>query len=319
MRRRYRGRRCRRPVGTSAGGTGFRPYQVRWSVLRWPLRMCAGHTSGRCCRRPVGDERRRYRGRRCRRPVGTSAGGTGFRPYQVRWSVFRWRRGTSPSPTLGRRRCRRRYIRTAVGVSLAVGDVRRRYRVPALHLWWSVFRWRRGTSPSPTLGRRRCRRRYIGTAVIVSLAVGDGRRRYRVPALHLWWSVFRRRRGTSPSPTLGRRRCRRRVGISAGGTLGRWSVFRWWVGMGAGGAGGGVATGRLGMSAGGTLGRWSVFRWRLGMCAGVTGFRPSTSGGRCSAGGGGQAPALQGAALPPAVHGVRVGVTGAICFRTIVW
>ena len=38
-------------------------------------------------------------------------------------------------------------------------------------------------SAGPTLGRRRCRRRYIRTVVVVSLAVGDECRRCRVPGL----------------------------------------------------------------------------------------------------------------------------------------
>ena len=183
------------------------------------------------------------------------AGGAGFRPSRVRWSVFRRRRGTSAGHTLGRRslfrrRCRVPAIpRPVVGVSPAVqgsghptsggrcfaggGGFR------ASHVRWSVFRRRRGTSPSPTLGRRRCRRRRGTSAGVTGggvaagrLGMGAGGAGFR-PS-HVRWSVFRRRRGTSPSPTLSRRRCRRQRGISAGGT------------------GGGVA-------AGGTSGRWLLY------------------------------------------------------------
>ena len=117
-------------------------------------------------------------------------------------------------------------------------------------------------------------------------AAGDECRRCRVPGLHVRWSVFRRRRGTSPSPTLGRRRCRRRRGMRAGG------------------AGGGVAAGRLGMSAGPTLGRWLLFRWRLGMGAGrcrVPGL-PRPVVGVSPAAGDERRPCIRSVALPPAVH-----------------
>ena len=46
----------------------------------------------------------------------------------------------------------------------------------------------------------------------------------------------------------------------------------------------------------------------------VQGSRPPTSGGTCFAGGWGQAPALQGAALPPAVQGSRPPTSGGTCF-----
>ena len=207
-----------------------------------------------------------------------SAGGAGFRPSHVRWSVFRRRRGTSPSPTLGRRRCRRRRGMSAGGAGFRASHVR-----------WLVFRRRRGTSPSPTLGRRRCRRRrgmgagHTGGGVAAGrLGMSAGGAGFR-PS-HVRWSVFRRRRGTSPSPTLGRWRCRRRRGTSAGPTLGRWRCrrrcrvpalhFRWSVfrrrrGTSPSPTGGGVAAGRLGMSAGGagfppSYVRWSVFRRRRG-------------------------------------------------------
>ena len=192
----------------------------RWLLFRWRLGMRAGGAGVPALPRPV---------------VGVSpAAGDKPQPY-IRSAAL------PPAAGDGRRRCRGRRCR-------------RRCRVPALHVRWAVFRRRRGTSPSPTLGRR-------------SLF----RRRCRVPASHVRWSVFRRRRGTSPSPTLGRR-CRRRRGMSAGGV--------------------GFRPSRV---------RWSVFRRRRGMRAGHT-------GGGVAAGGGGGVPAIQGAALPPA-----------ICFRTIVW
>ena len=110
--------------------------------------------------------------------------------------------GDKPQPYRGRR-CRRRcwvpaLPRPVVGVSPAAGDKPQPYiRTAAL-------------PPAAGDGRRR----YIRTVIIVSAAVGDECRRCGVPALRFRWSVFRRRRGTSPSPTLGRR-CRRRRGTSA--------------------------------------------------------------------------------------------------------
>ncbi len=143
QRRRYRGRWLlfRWRLGMSAGGAGFRPSHVRWSVF---------------CRRrgtspsPTGG--------------GVAAGGAGFPPSHVRWYMFRRRRGTSPSPT---------------GGGVAAGGA----GFPPSHVRWSVFRRRRGTSPSPTGG---------GVA-----AGGAG-----FPPSHVRWSVFRRRRGTSPSPRV---------------------------------------------------------------------------------------------------------------------
>ncbi len=258
------------------------------------------------------------------------AGGTGFplhfRPPQApallgRWSVLPPAAGDKPQPYIRTAALPPAYIRSVVGVSLAVGDVRRRYRVPALHLWWSVFRRRRGTSPSPTLGRRRCRRR-LGMSAGHTLQ-GSGPPR---------WSVFRWRLGMrAPAVVV----VSLAVGEGAGGSGPPTSGGRCFAGGGdkpqpyirTGGGGrrtvaaGGAGFRRLPRPVVGVPpaagdkpqpyirtvalppGRRSLFRWWLGMCAGGTGFRPSTSGGRVSAGGGGRAPALQGApALPPAVH-----------------
>ena len=161
----------------------------------------------------------------------------GFRASHVRWSVFRRRRGTSPSPTLGRRRCRRRR-----GWAPAVQGAALR---PAGWGWVPAVQGSRPPRPvvgvSPAAGDKP--QPYIRSAALPP-AAGDERRRCRVPALprpvvgvspaggwlcaagrlgmsaggagfrpsHVRWSVFRRRRGTSPSPTLGRWRCRRPVG-----------------------------------------------------------------------------------------------------------
>ena len=202
----------RRRLGMSAGGAGFRP-----SVFGGTCFAGGGGRApalqGAALPPAAGDQRRRYRGRWLlfRWRLGMSAGGAGFRPSHVRWSVFCRRRGTSPSPTLGPWRCRR-----------PVGDEGRRCRgrwllfrwrlgmsaggagFPPSHVRWYVFRRRRGTSPSPTGG---------GVA-----AGGAG-----FPPSHVRWFVFRRRRGTSPSPTGG--------GVAAGGagfppSHVRWSVFR---------------------------------------------------------------------------------------------
>ena len=115
-----------------------------------------------------------------------------------------------------------------VVVSLAVGDECRRCWVPALPRPVVGVLPAAGDKPQPYIRSVALppaagdgRRRYIRTVIIVSAAVGDECRRCWVPALHVRWSVFRRRRGTSPSPTLGRRRCRRRRGMGAGVTLGR--------------------------------------------------------------------------------------------------
>ena len=199
--------------GMGAGGTGGRPF--RWSVFRRRRGTSPSPTLGRAggtgmgagggvpgLPRPVvgvspaaGDKRQPYiRTAAAAGRLGMSAGGAGFRPSHVRWSVFRRRRGTSPSPTLGRRRCRRRRGMSAGGAGFRPSHVR-----------WSVFRRRRGTSPSPTLGRRRC----AGGAGFRPSHVGRGLNRRRVwapvvgvsPAVagfrpsHVRWSVFRRRRG----------------------------------------------------------------------------------------------------------------------------
>ena len=211
-----------------------------------------------------------------RRRLGMSAGGAGFRPSHVRWYVFRRRRGTSPSPTgggvaAGGGGSAPALQGAVVVVSLAVGDECRRCWVPALHVRWSVFRRRRGTSPSPTGG---------GVA-----AGGAG-----FPPSHVRWYVVRRRRGTSPSPTGG--------GVAAGGAGFRPSHVRWSVFCRRRGTSPSPTLGRwrcrrpVGDEGRRCRGRWLLFRWRLGMSAGGAGFPPSTSGGRCFAGGGGQAPAL---------------------------
>ena len=119
----------------------------------------------------------------------------------------------------------------------AVGDERRRCRVPALHVRWSVFRRRRGTSPSPTLGRRR-----------VPPAAGDECRRCRVPALPRPVVGVSPAAGDKPQPYI------RIGGVAAGG--GGWAPAiqgaalppAGWGWVPAGVTGGGVA-------AGGTLGR----------------------------------------------------------------
>ena len=169
---------------------------------------------------------------RFRWSVGDEGGGPvqGFRPSHVRWSVFRRRRGTSPSPTLGRRRCRRPALPRGGRCFAGGGHCFGRLGMSAggagfrpSHVRWSVFRRRRGTSPSPTLGRRRCRRRRGMSAGGAGGGVAAGRLGMSAGGAgfrpsHVRWSVFRRRRGTSPSPTLGRRRCRRRRGTRAGHT-----------------------------------------------------------------------------------------------------
>ena len=166
---------------------------------------------------------------------------------------------------------RRRYIRTVIIVSAAVGDECRRCWVPALPRPVVGVSPAAGDEPQPYIrsvalppagwGRGPA---VQGAVVVVSLAVGDECRRCRVPALprpvvgvlpaagdepqpyrgrrcrrRCWVPALPRpvagvppAAGDEPQPYRGRR-CRRRRGISAGVT------------------GGGVAAGRLGMSAGG--------------------------------------------------------------------
>ena len=265
---------------TVAGGAGFPPSHVRWSVFRrrlgtspsptgrWPaLGTRAGGAGGGGCSLAVGDE--------CRFGAGSGPPTSGGR-------CFCRRRGTSPSPTLGRWRCRRpawgrgpAVQGAVVVVSLAVGDECRRCRVPALHVRWYGVSPAAGDKPQPYRGRR-CRRRCMGSRPpFVRWSVFRRRRGTSpsptgggvaaggagFPPSHVRWSVFRRRRGTSPSPTLGRWRCRRRLGMGSPASHGD----------------------------GGTLFR----RRRLGMsAAGGAGFPPSHVRWSCFAGGGGQAPAL---------------------------
>ena len=166
----------------------------------------------------VGDERRRCRGRVAAGPP-TSGG-----------RRCRRRRGTSPGPTGGGVAAGGGGWAPAVQgavviVSLPVGDECRRCRVPALPRPVVGVSPAAGDKPQPYIRLPPAAVPVQGAVVIVSLAVGDECR----PAVHCFvggwgsgpshvrWSVFRRRRGTSPSPTLGRRRCRRRRGMSAGG------------------------------------------------------------------------------------------------------
>ena len=166
------------------------------------------------------------------------------------------------------------------------------------HVRWSVFRRRRGTSPSPTLGRwslfrRRCRvpalpRPVVGVSPAAGMRAGHtgggvaagrlgmsaGGAGFRPSQVR--WSVFRRRRGTSPSPTLG-----------------RWSLFRWRLGMSAGGAGVPALPGTVvGVSPAAGDKPQPYIRTVVIVSPAVQGSGPPTSGGRCFAGGGGQAPAL---------------------------
>ena len=247
-----------------------------------------------------------------------SAGGAGFRASRVRWSVFRRRRGTSPSPTLGRRRCRRRrgmsaggagvpvLPRPVVGVSPAAGDEPQPYIRTVVIVSPAVqgsgpprsvvgVSLAAGDKPQPYRGRR-CRRRYIRTVVIVSLAVGDECRRCRVPALPRPVVGVSPAAGDKPQPYRGRR-CRRRRGTSAGVTLGRRcrrpvgdecrrcrvpALPRPVVGVSL--AAGDKPQPYIRSAALPPAG------W--GRAPAVQGSRPPTSGGRCFAGGGGQAPAL---------------------------
>ena len=204
-----------------------------------------------------------------------------------------------------RRRCRVPALpRPVVSVSPAAGDKPQPYiRTAAL---------------PPAAGDQR--RRYIRTVIVVSLAVGDECRRCWVPALPRPVVGVPPAAGDEPQPYRGRR-CRRPVGDEGRRCRGRWLLFRW----------------RLGMSAGGAGFRPSHVRWYgvspaagdepqpyirsvalppagWGRAPAVQGSRPPTSGGRCFAGGGGQAPALQGAALPPAVQGSRPPTSGGRCF-----
>ncbi len=225
-------------LGMSAGGAGFSPSHVRWSVFRRRRGTSPSPTLGRrrCRRRGTSAGHTFVRRSLFRWRLGMGAGGAGFRPSHVRWSVFRRRRGTSPSPTLGRRRCRR-----------PVGDEGRRYRVPGLPRPVVGVSPAAGDKPQPYIGTAALppagdeRRPYICSAVIVSLAVGDGRRRCRVPAL--------------PRPVVG-------VSPAAGDKP---QPYIWTVALPPDG-------------------------W--GWAPAVQGSGPPASGGRCFAGGGGQAPAL---------------------------
>ena len=225
----------------------------------------------------------------------------GFRPSHVRWSVFRRRRGTSPSPTgggvaagrlgMGAGHTLGRWLlfRWRLGTSAGGAGFR-----PS-QVRWSVFRRRRGTSPSPTGGGVAAGRLGMGAGHTLGrwllfrwrLGTSAGGAGFR-PS-HVRWSVFRRRRGTSPSPTLGRRRCRRRWG---------WAPAL---------QGSRPPTSVVGVSpAAGDEPQPYIRSAALPPAAGDE--RRPYRGRRCRRPVGGSAPALQGAALPRA-----------ICFRTIVW
>ena len=192
----------------------------------------------------AGDKPQPYRGRRCRRrcwvpalprPVVRVSPAAGDKPQPYIRSVALppagWGRGPAVQGAV-------------VVVSLAVGDECRRCWVPALPRPVVGVLPAAGDKPQP----------YIRTAALPP-AAGDQRRRYRGRWLlfrwrlgmsaggagfrpsHVRWSVFCRRRGTSPSPTLGRWRCRRPVGDEGRRCRGRWLLFRWRLGMSAGGAG----------------------------------------------------------------------------------
>ena len=174
--------------------------------------------------------------------LGSCAGVTGVPAVHFRWSVFRRRRGMSAGgagvPGLPR---------PVVGVSLAAGDkpqpyIRSAALPPAVHIGrWLLFRWRLGMS-----------------------AGGAGFR-----ASHVRWSVFRRRRGTSPSPTLGRRSLfRRRCRVPV------------------------LPRPVVGVSPAAGDKPQPYIRSAVIVSPAVQGSGPPTSGGRCFAGGGGQAPAL---------------------------
>ena len=140
-------------------------------------------------------------------------------------------------------------------------------RAPALRGFRrSLFRWRLGMGaggagvpalPRPVVGVSPAAgdkpQPYIRSAALP--AAGDECRRCRVPALPRSVVGVSPAAGDKPQPYIrsaalppaagdeGRpyrgRRCRRRRGMRAGVTLGRWSLFRWRLGMGAGVTGGG--------------------------------------------------------------------------------
>ncbi len=161
----------------------------------------------------VGDECRRCRVPGLPRPVvGVSpAAGDERRPY-IR---------TAALPPAAGDECRRCRVpglpRPVVGVPLAAGDKPQPYI-------------RTVVGVSPAAGDER--RPYIRTAALPP-AAGDECRRCRVPGLPRPVVGVSPAAGDKPQPYRGRR-CRRRRGMSAGVTLGRWLLFRWRLGMSAG-------------------------------------------------------------------------------------